>query len=89
MQARSEGWKHQTTTDSRAHGEPVGVSLYDDERPGFTTIYLRFADGKEYPARDVNMSKPAHAESVIDAWQARGETIDHRAKPVSGPDPRD
>ena len=73
-------WKHQTTNNSRAHGEPVGVDLFDDERDGFTTIYVRHADGTRYPARDVAMSKPAHAKSVIEAWQTRGDTHDYRTK---------
>jgi len=73
-------WKHQTTKDSRRHGDPVGVDLFDDEQEGMTTIYVRHADGTRYPARDVFMGKPEHAKSVLEAWQTRGPTNDYRTK---------
>ena len=71
-------WKHTTTLDSRGHGDPVGVDLFDDEQTGFVSIYQRFTDGTRFPARTVNLSNAAHAEVVILAWMARGEVADYR-----------
>lgn len=65
-------WKHTTTLDSRRHGEPVGIEFYDDERPGFVSIYEIFADGTRFPCRTVNLENHEHAKSILDAWEIKG-----------------
>lgn len=73
-------WKHQTAPAN--HPAPsVGVDLFDDENPGHTTIYIRFADGKRTPGRDVKADNPAF-KSILDAWTDGGITNDYRAGSV-------
>ena len=75
--------KHKTTDDSRSHGQPVGIDLFDDEVEGFTSIYERFDNGLLYPARTVFMNSRKHAKSVLDAWRSKyglSTVKDHRTK---------
>lgn len=76
-------WKHQTTDHPNKQGQPVGIDLFDDEHEGYTTVYERFDDGTLFPARTVDMSKPKHAKSVLDAWRVKyglATVRDHRTK---------
>ena len=76
-------WVHATTTDSRGHGEPIGIELFQDEVEGVpnTAIYLRHEDGALYPARTVNQTVHPHHENVVLSWAARYPILhDHRSK---------
>ncbi len=85
MQNRpAEQWEHTTTLDSKAHGEPVGIDLFDETCGGIpmTAIYERFANGFRFPARTVNMTVHPHAEDVISAWVRKHPDVrDYRATP--------
>ena len=76
-------WKH--TTAANCHQQPVAIEFFDDEQPGFVSIYERYADGTRWPCRSVNLSAD-HAESVLGAWAVRGAELgtvnDHRANKV-------
>jgi len=55
----------------------VGITLLD-EKPGFTGIYLRDANGGLWPARTVDRSRPEHYRSVIASWSKRENVVDDR-----------
>lgn len=78
-------WKHTTTTNSRSHGEPVGIDLFDDEHPNMVSIYQRFGDGTRFPARTVNLDKREEAIAVLGAWMLKGKVNDYRQFGVSEP----
>lgn len=76
----ADEWKHTTATRLDMENDAVGVDLFDDEQPGFVSIYIRFPSGGRWPARTVNMSNPEHAQSVLEAWSKRGPVNDFRRK---------
>ena len=82
-------WKHSTTTCVLSHGDEVGVDLFDDEVEGQVSIYLRFANGKRFPARTVEMSEVEHARRVLGGWAKRGPVNDYRtwSKEIWTPEP--
>lgn len=71
---------HATTTDLQK--PRAGIELFDDEHPGYTTLYIRYTDGTRSGARDVFMGDPVHAADVLSAWCSGQFVIDHRSQPV-------
>lgn len=70
-------WKHSTTAS--VFKTRAGIDLFDDEQPGFTTIYIRYDDGTRCSARSVDMSDAVHADTCLRAWCAGQSVNDFRA----------
>lgn len=67
-------WKHQTTTN--AYIEKREIHFFDDEKPGFVTVYI--SDGKDrFPARDVAMEPRARLEEILRSWVSDVPFVDH------------
>lgn len=69
-------WKH-TTTDNILQ-DRAGIDLFNDEQPGYTTIYYRMANGTRCPGRSVIMADSDHAASVLGSWCTGQAVNDYR-----------
>lgn len=72
-------WKHTTAPNIYAVREcEQKIEVFDDEEPGFVSLYITDGKGLRFPARTVSMNRPEHFISVLSAWAARGVLIDSR-----------